>query len=230
MSAAPTARGWFVTGTDTGVGKTVVTCALARALRTRGANVGVMKPIETGVGGDGPLDALALREAAGCDDPLDTICPQQFALPAAPSVAAEAEGRQVDLAAVRSAFARLAARRSPLLVEAAGGLLAPAAAGVTMADLARELGLPLLLVTRSALGTINHTRLAIEAVRARGLPLAGVVISHGSGPLSGADEANCQALRDELGPLRVGEVPPLTPEARADASLFDWPALERSPR
>jgi dethiobiotin synthetase len=229
VSAAPTARGWFITGTDTGVGKTVVTCALARALRSRGANVGVMKPIETGVGRDGPLDALALREAAGCDDPLDTICPQQFALPAAPSVAAEAEGRQVDLAAVRSAFARLAARHSPLLVEAAGGLLAPAAAGVTMADLARELGLPLLLVTRASLGTINHTRLAIEAVRARGLPLAGVVISHSSGPLSGADEANCQALRDELGPVLVGEVPPLAPESRADASRFDWPALERSP-
>ena len=76
-------RGVFVTGTDTGVGKTVVGCALARGLRARGLDVGVMKPIETGVGPDGPLDALALREAAGSKDDLDLVCPQRFALRAA---------------------------------------------------------------------------------------------------------------------------------------------------
>ena len=81
-------RGWFVTGTDTGVGKTVVACAIVRGLRARGIDVGALKPIETGVGPEGPLDALALRAATGDADPLDLVCPQRFALPAAPTVAA----------------------------------------------------------------------------------------------------------------------------------------------
>ena len=85
-----TARGFFVSGTDTGVGKTVVACALVRALRRRGLDAGVMKPIETGVGAEGPLDAQALRSAAAATEPLEEICPQTFALPAAPTVAAAA--------------------------------------------------------------------------------------------------------------------------------------------
>lgn len=203
------ARGLFVTGTDTGVGKTVVACALAAALRARGLDVGAMKPIETGVGRGGPLDALALRAAAGADDPLDDVCPQRFALPAAPTVAAEREGRWVDLRAVDRAFRRLAARHALLVVEGAGGLLAPAAAGATMADLAARLGLPLLLVTRAAIGTINQTRLALEAAARRGLRVAGVVVSHGPRRISRADALNLAALRAELGPRLVGEVKPL---------------------
>ena len=78
-------RGLFITGTDTGVGKTVVACAIARGLVGRGLDVGVLKPAETGVGTEGPLDARALREAAGTDEPLERVCPQQFALPAAPT-------------------------------------------------------------------------------------------------------------------------------------------------
>ena len=209
MSAAR--RGWFVAGTDTGVGKTLVACTLVRALRRRGTTVGVMKPIETGVGAEGPCDALALREAAGVDDPLETICPQRFALPAAPTVAAEAEGREVDLDAVRAAFAILAARHAALIVEGAGGLLVPAAKDTSMADLAGELGLPLILVARASLGTINHTRLTLEAAEARSLPVAGVVISHANGPLSPPDAANLDALRRHLGDRLVAEIPPLSP-------------------
>jgi dethiobiotin synthetase len=207
MNTSP--RGFFVTGTDTGVGKTVVACALLRALRARGFEVGAMKPIETGIGPEGPLDALALREAAAVDDALETICPQRFALPAAPTVAAAAEARRVDLACVRRAFAALAARHACVVVEGAGGLLVPAAEGVSMAELARELALPLLVVTRASLGTINHTRLTLEAAAARGLALAGVVISHGATPISAADEQNLAALRAELGARLVGEIPPL---------------------
>jgi len=206
-----TRRGWFVAGTDTGVGKTLVACTLVRALRRRGTTVGVMKPIETGVGAEGPCDALALREAAGVDDPLETICPQRFALPAAPTVAAEAEGREVDLDAVRAAFAILAARHAALIVEGAGGLLVPAAKDTSMADLAGELGLPLIVVARASLGTINHTRLTLEAAEARSLPVAGVVISHANGPLSPPDAANLDALRRHLGDRLVAEIPPLSP-------------------
>ena len=110
VSALPTLPklpGLFVTGTDTEVGKTLVACTLVRALRARGIDVGVMKPVETGVGEGGPLDALALRRAAGAPDPLEAVCPQRFALPAAPTVAAAAEGREVDLRRVDRAFARL---------------------------------------------------------------------------------------------------------------------------
>ncbi len=210
-----------MTGTDTGVGKTLVTCALARALRERGIDVGVMKPIETGVGEAGPLDARALCEAADCHDPLDHICPQRFALAAAPTVAAAAEGRRVELARVRESFGILAQRHDLMLVEGAGGLLAPAAEGVAMADLASDLGLPLLLVTRAALGTINHTLLTLEAADRRGLELAGVVISHTTGTLSDADRMNLGCLRTALGPRLIGEVPPLGPGEKPDGDLFE---------
>jgi dethiobiotin synthetase len=221
-------RGFFVSGTDTGVGKTVVACALVRGLRARGLDVGAMKPVETGVGPEGPLDAIALHEAAGGGDPLEDVCPQRFALPAAPTVAATAEGRAVDLAAVRAAHARLAARHDALVVEGAGGLLVPASDGLRMADLAGELDLPILLVARAALGTINHTLLSLEAIEARGLELAGVVISHCGGPTSGADLANLEALRGSLASLLLGEVPALAPgESPAPEALGLARLLER---
>lgn len=219
-----TAGGWFVTGTDTGVGKTVVACALAEQLRARGIDVGVMKPIETGVGAQGPLDAIALAEAAGAADPIELVCPLRLALPAAPDVAAAAEHRVLDLGAVRQAFDALRMRHERLVVEGAGGLLVPIAEGYAMADLARELGLPLLVVARGALGTVNHTRLTLEAAEARGLAVAGVVISHGPTPLASADVANLGALRRWLGTRLVGELPPLVPGAGAPAHAL---ALDR---
>jgi dethiobiotin synthetase len=222
-------RGFFVSGTDTGVGKTVVACALVRALRRRGLDTGVMKPIETGVGADGPLDAQALCSAAESTVPLEEICPQAFALPAAPTVAAASEGRSVEMEPIRDAFARLRRRHEWLVVEGAGGLLVPAARGLSMADLSQELELPLLIVCRAALGTINHTLLTLEAAEARNLPVAGVVISHCGGPLSEADQANLQALRDALGPRLAGEIPPLGEgELPADQSLDLDALLERA--
>jgi dethiobiotin synthetase len=218
-------RGFFVTGTDTGVGKTVVACALLRGLRGRGLDVGAMKPIETGVGAEGPLDALALRAAAGAVDPLDDVCPQHFRLPAAPTVAARAEKRTVDLEHVRRTFERLAARHDCVIVEGAGGLLVPAAAGTTMADIARQLRLPLVVVVRAALGTFNHTLLTLEAAAARELHVAGVVISHASGPISAADAANLDALRCVLGPRLIGELPPLAPGSAPAAQAIDLDAL-----
>ena len=218
------ARGVFVTGTDTGVGKTMVACALVRGLRARAVDVGVMKPIETGVGAEGPLDALALLEAAESGDPLDDVCPQRFALPAAPSVAAAAERRSVDVAAIRAAFRRIEARHDCVVAEGAGGLLVPAAEGVCMADLACELGLPVVVVARAALGTINHTLLTLEVAAARGLAVAGVVVSHASGVLSDADEANLEALRQALGPGLLAELRPVAPGEKPSLDL-----LERAP-
>lgn len=210
--------GLFVTGTDTGVGKTLVACALARTLRARGVDVGVQKPAETGVGPAGPLDALALRAAAGADDPLEDVCPEPRALPAAPAVAGEAEGRPIDLVRIRSAFDRLRARHEVMLVEGAGGLLVPLAGSFSMADLAAELRLPLLVVARGALGTVNHTLLTLEAAAARGLAVAGVVVSCGPAPLAPAEAANLGALRRALGARLLAELPPLADPARADAA------------
>jgi dethiobiotin synthetase len=204
-----TRRGLFVTGTDTGVGKTVIACGLARGLRRRGVDVGVMKPCETGVGPEGPKDAAALRAAAGVEDPIEDICPQSFALPAAPSVAAQVESRVVDLERIRLASKTLDARHEFLLVEGAGGWLVPITPDFAMADLAAELGYPVLVVARASLGTINHTLLTVEAIERRGLPLAGVVVNHPGGILSGPDARNLHALRTALGPKLLAEVPPL---------------------
>jgi dethiobiotin synthetase len=218
-------RGVFVTGTDTGVGKTVVACALVRGLRARGVAVAAMKPIETGVGAGGPADAIALRCAAGERDPLDDVCPVRFALPAAPLAAGRAEGRGVDLAAIDAAHARLRARCAFLVVEGAGGLLVPATEQLSMADLAQRFALPLWIVARAALGTINHTRLTLEAARGRGLRVAGVVICHAGGALPDAELRNIALLRDELGALLVGEIPPLANGADADPGLLSLDGL-----
>jgi len=207
MSAA----GFFVTGTDTGVGKTVAACALVRALRAKGIDAGAMKPVETGVDERGPLDGQALWEAAGGADALEDVCPLRFSLAATPSVAARLEGRAIDLERIDEAFERLCAQRAVVVVEGAGGLLAPLTDELDMADLALRWQLPAVLVARAALGTINHTRLSLEAAERRGLEVVGVVISHSSGPLAAGDLANLDDLRRRLGALLLGEIPPLGP-------------------
>lgn len=214
-------RHLFITGTDTGVGKTVTACALIRALRRIGLDVGAMKPIETGVGQEGPLDAIALHRAAQAVDPLDDVCPLRFALAAAPNVAAAAEGRVVDLRLVESAFARLCARHQLVVAEGAGGLLVPTTDEKSMADLAHDLDLAVLVVCRGTLGTISHTRLTLEVAQAHGLTVCGVVISH-LDSLSEADAANLEDLRRRLGDLLIAEIPPLTDaENEVDSISFD---------
>jgi dethiobiotin synthetase len=213
--------GCFVTGTDTGVGKTVVACAILRELRARGIDVAGFKPVETGVGEAGALDARALREAAGGGDDLDLVCPQRFALPAAPPVAAAAEGREVDPAALDAGFRALSARHAFVVAEGAGGLLVPVAKDLMMADLAARWNLPLVVVARAALGTLNHTRLTLEAAARRGLPVRGLVISHPGGPLSRADALNLAPLLDAPGVPLLGVVPPLAPGERPAPGSID---------
>jgi dethiobiotin synthetase len=186
-----------------------------------------MKPVETGVGERRPLDALALREAAGGSEPLELVCPQRFTLPAAPLVAAAAAGRSVDLGAIRAAFGLLAARHACVIAEGAGGLLVPVGPGFDMADLARELGLPVLVVARARLGTINHTLLTLEAARGRGLAVAGVIVSHGQAEISAADLRNLGHLREVLGELWLGEVPHLEPGQQAPAGAIRLDAVVR---
>ncbi|MFT5443521.1 MAG: dethiobiotin synthetase [Myxococcota bacterium] len=217
--------GFFITGTDTGVGKTVVSCAIVAGLRKRGLDVGVMKPMETGVGDAGPLDAIALREAAGVEDTLEEICPIQFALPAAPNVAAHAEGRVVDLNVVTSGYKTLASRHEIMVVEGAGGLLVPTVESEDMGSLSAALGLPIIVVARMALGTINHTLLTLREIERRGLPLAGVVLSESGGVLSEADRANLAHLRSELGERLIGEVPHLPEGVSASSDAIQMTRL-----
>jgi dethiobiotin synthetase len=166
----------FVTGTDTGVGKTFVTCALAGALRGRGLRVAVMKPVETGVVRE-PEDALALRAAAGDSAPLDDVCPHRLRAPLAPAVAARLEGVTLDVDRLVALVGRRAREADLLLVEGAGGLLVPVVGRVTWAEIAARLALPVLIVAANRLGTVNHCALTARVAAAAGLRACGIVLS-----------------------------------------------------
>ncbi len=169
----------FVTGTDTGVGKTVVAAGIAAALARRGVDAGVMKPVATGgIRRAGRLvseDAEFLRRAAGVDDPPDLVNPICLAPPLAPAMASR---RPIDLARVWSAWRALRSLHRCLIVEGIGGLLVPLRGRFTVAHLVRRLDLPILIVARPTLGTINHTALTALAAGAHGLRILGVVINY----------------------------------------------------
>jgi dethiobiotin synthetase len=179
MPAERTCPGVFITGTDTGVGKTVVGAALARFFSRRGLKVGVMKPCETGVAdprqpGD---DARLLRWAAGSCDADELVAPYRLPEPLAPAAAAEHAGAAIDPLRIVAACAELRRGKDLVLVEGAGGLMVPLRGGYLMADLARQLDLPLLVIARPGLGTINHTLLTVFAARTMELPLAGILVN-----------------------------------------------------
>jgi len=169
----------FITGTDTGVGKTIVTAALARHFRAKGLNVGVMKPVETGVEDPTTVspDAALLRWAAQVEDDNDLLSPYRFKLAASPHQAASEAKVDIDLKTIIDAFNTLRQGKDVMLVEGAGGLMVPIRGGYLMADLAGQLGLPLLVVTRPGLGTINHTLLTTFTARAMDLPISGLIIN-----------------------------------------------------
>jgi dethiobiotin synthetase len=202
----------LLTATDTGVGKTFVACGIARALRAAEFDVGVSKPFASGAVVSGGRrthgDVEALMRAAGSRDPFEIVCPCLFRDPLAPSVAAPREGARVDLARAARAVREIARRHDVTVVEGAGGLLAPLTRRVTVADFARRLGLPVLVVARPALGTLNHTRLTVEAARARGLAVLGVVVNHARPGRRGlAERTNTAALRGWCGAPVLGEIP-----------------------
>ena len=203
--------GLFVTGTDTGCGKTEVACALARRATEEGLRVRVIKPIETGCPLEGgrprPLDARALARAAEDKSPPEEICPYPLSLPAAPAVAAEREGIAIDPERIERLVRSAREEADLVLVEGAGGLLVPIGPDLDMAELARRLGLPVLVVSRASLGTINHTQLTLQVAAHRGLSVCGVIVSHTVSPLPEGDRANLELLARELGPRLVAELP-----------------------
>jgi len=199
-------RGLFVTATDTGVGKTEVACALLRGWRARGLDVGAMKPAQSGHEPGERSDAERLSEAAGGGDPPELVCPYTFLPPLAPGGAARLAGTAVSLERLLAAARALAARHAALLVEGAGGLFTPLGERETYADLAVALGLPALVVARAGLGTVNHAALTCEALRARGVAVAAVVLNRvgptddPSVPHNAAEIARLTGAR-VLGPL-----------------------------
>jgi dethiobiotin synthetase len=200
-------RGLFVTGTDTGVGKTEVSCAIVRGAREAGLDAVAMKPAQSGHAEGEPSDAERLRDASGGVEPLEALCPYTLRAPLAPGVAARLEGVSISLPRLVDVARTLAARHAAVLVEGAGGLLVPLAERATYADLAVALALPVLVVARAGLGTVNHTALTVEALRRRGLEVAAIVLNR----TSEADDPSVETNAAEIAKLTdcqpVGPLP-----------------------
>lgn len=195
-----TPRGYFITGTDTGVGKTVYTCQLARELRAQGQRVAAYKPACSGAE-NGPAaaptwsDVEALYTATEGLFDRCRICPQTFLAPLSPPAAAALEGREVDETLLLSGYRWLAERADSVLVEGAGGFYSPISGNWLNADLAERIGLPVLIVAPNQLGTINQTLLTIEAVRRRGLEVAGVVLNQLRNPPDASVSTNAEEIQ-----------------------------------
>jgi len=216
------ARGIFVTGTDTGAGKTLVSCAILRALSRRGLRVAAFKPVETGCRDDGGElvgeDCERLAVAAQSGQNARDVAAYLLREPAAPLVAAEAEGVTIDRAVLLRRFEAIAGAADFVLVESAGGLIVPIARGYTTRDLARELGLAAVCVVASRLGCISHALLTLEVLASSGIPVAGYVMNE-----IGGDAAHTLALRTNRETIRrfaaaadLGAMPPIPVAARDD--------------
>jgi len=179
MVAASPCPGIFVTGTDTGVGKTMVAAALALLLSRRGLRVGVCKPVESGVADIATLgaDAELLQWASGSKAPAGAIAPYRFKAALSPDQAAQLEKQRIDFNKISEAVELAGKDCDFIIVEGAGGLMVPLAGGLLVADLAASLGFPLLIVSHPNLGTINHTLLTAFAARSMNLPTAGIILN-----------------------------------------------------
>ncbi len=213
-----TRRGCFVTGTDTGVGKTVVAAAIAAALRARGEVVAAFKPVVTGTDEppdpDWPADDVLLAAAAGTTP--HEVAPVRFGPPVSPHLAAALGGRSVDPAELLAALSACTASADAVIVEGVGGLLVPLTPDYLVRDFARDAGLPLVIAARPGLGTINHTLLTIEAARRAGLTVAGVVLTPWPEQPS-AMEADNRATIERIGGVEVATLARLP---RAESGLL----------
>ena len=191
---------FFITGTDTGVGKTWFTCTLLRTWLGAGHNSAALKPIASG----DRDDAVQIHHAIGARLTLDEINPVHFKKPVAPLAAARAENRTIDFSALNHSIQKLRTKFSHFAVEGVGGWRVPLAPDYDVRAWARDLGMPVIVVARGTLGTLNHTQLTVDSIRAAGLTCAGVVVN--AGPSTGNDSPdldlarleNCVLLRELL--------------------------------
>lgn len=236
----PHKKGLFITATDTGVGKTLIAGAIARLLTDAGLRVGVYKPIASGCG-RGPYglvsaDAEFLSSCIDNSDPVTIINPISYETPAAPFVCQAKEDRVVDFEAIASIYQSLCQRKDIVIVEGIGGVRVPISDGVDVLTLMREFSLPVVVVARPNLGTINHTLLTVDAIRAAGLFVAGIIINGFSVATAGvAEETVAEVLRkwtkapilavvphDPLSSIEHGKLGPVVLDALIDC---DWENL-----
>ncbi|MBN2653888.1 MAG: dethiobiotin synthase [Nitrospirae bacterium] len=209
-------KGVFITGTDTGVGKTFVSCMILRWLVKKGIRPGAMKPVETGclTTGSGllPADAASLKAASGMQNDISDIVPYMFDKPLSPYAASMKDGRIIDPRLIISQYVSLKSSFDFMVVEGAGGLLVPVCSGTSAgigrsayfySDLVRDLQLPLLIVARAGLGTINHTMLTVRCALDEGLRVAGVVLNSASGASSDISEETNMSVLANICPVPV---------------------------
>jgi dethiobiotin synthetase len=201
------AKGLFITGTDTGVGKTLITGGIARILRNQGLKVGVFKPVATGCRSD--MNELVSRDAeflamcAELNEPMTVVTPACYEIAAAPIVCVRAEKRPIDYEQIAAMYNYLAKSCDVVLVEGIGGVLVPLDEQTMIIDLAARMKLPTVVVARVKLGTINHTLLTIQAVRNAGLYAAGVVFNGYSVPAANIAEETAPKIIAELGNAKI---------------------------
>lgn len=219
-------KGIFITGTDTGVGKTFVACSLAAYLRELGYRVGVMKPAETGCEEmDGtlvPQDAVRLKNVSGSTEPIEKICPYRLREALAPSIAAERAGVKIDIDHLLSVYDEISAKHDITLVEGAGGLMVPLLPSYTYADLACVMKLPVIVVADNKLGAINHLLLTLEHASCKGLGALGYVLNRTSSESSLAADTNREVLAGLTGVPCLGELPFVETGESQNAFPLDW--------
>lgn len=201
----------FITGTDTGVGKTALTGAIARVLREDGIDVGVSKPIATGCRPEGEgwisCDVEFLCQAASCCDPLEIVCTYAFEDPVAPRVAAERAGREIFLPDIISNYFVLLGAHDLVLMEGIGGLLVPLNRSQTLVDLIRLIHTPVLIVSRNQLGTLNHTLLTIDCLKRKKIPIIGVILNHANTDEDASQTTNAESITESTGVPVLGILP-----------------------
>lgn len=217
--AVPPGQGYFITGTDTGVGKTLVACALLRALAARGARVVGMKPVAAGSEDGKFRDVESLVAAGNVAAPREWVNPYAFEPPVAPHLTADRTGVRIELPVILAAYRMLRTVAERVVVEGAGGFRVPLNEGEDMADLARVLGLPVILVVGLRLGCLNHALLTAGAVRDSGLRLAGWV-ANAIDPGMLETDGNVATLEARLGCPLLARLPALDPPHAAAAARF----------
>ena len=220
MNQRKKAKGFFVTGTDTGVGKTVITVALLRLMKTSGLNACGMKPIETGCVRRHeellPSDGEFIKTAGQLEEPLATISPCRFEHPLAPLAASRIEGIPVDLQEIQGTYARLSSQYNAVIVEGVGGLLVPVTENYSVLDLARDFALPLIVVARTGLGTLNHTMLTVSCAVKEGLTVAGIIMNESCPPGHTIAERTNEEILAKISPVPLYGVFPYLEKLNGD--------------
>jgi dethiobiotin synthetase len=222
-------KGFFVTGTDTGVGKTVVAGGLIKVLSFMGFRTAGMKPVESGCVREGdvliPSDGSFLKQMARMPEPVTDVTPCCFENPLAPLAAAGIEKKNVSVTEIKKAFYRLYKNYDAVIAEGVGGLLVPLKTDYFVLDLAKEMALPLIVVAKPGLGTINHTMLTVNYALKEGLKVAGIVINYSSPPQNNlAEETNAQIFEEICPAPLLGIFPYLK---SCEQGLIERTALDR---